>query len=198
MFVLCGCLFRAGAQSIDPVSLVIAKIIKAIDLQVQKLQNQTIWLQQAQQVTEHELSKLKLSEIADWQRKQQQLYAGYFLELQTVRSAVKTLPQVKQILSLQSDLVVTYNRIAKDGVSRSAADALLGLSRNVLSSLHDVTSANGLVMKDADRVKMISSLRDAMQDCLDNMKELDKQTSRLPGSKQQLQTDMKNLQRLKQ
>ncbi len=198
MLVLCGCLFRAGAQSIDPVSLVIAKIIKAIDLQVQKLQNQTIWLQQAQQVAEHELSKLKLAEIADWQRKQQQLYAGYFSELQTVRNAVKTLPQVKQILSLQAELVVAYNRIAKVNVSRSAAVALLDLSRDVVSSLQEVTSGNGLVMKDADRVKMISSLRDAMQDCLDNMKELEKQTNRLASSKQQLQTDMKSLQRLKQ
>ncbi len=198
ILVLCGCFFHAGAQSIDPVSLVIAKIIKAIDLQVQKLQNQTIWLQQAQQVAEHELSKLKLSEIADWQRKQQQLYAGYFQELQTVRSAVKALPQVKQVLSLQSELVVTYNRIAKVNVSRSAADALLDLSRDVVSSLKEVTSGNGLVMKDADRVKIISSLRDAMQDCLDNMRELDKQTNRLASSKQQMQTDMKSLQRLKQ
>ncbi len=198
MLVLCGCFFRSDAQSIDPVSLVIAKIIKAIDLQVQKLQNQTIWLQQAQQVAEHELSKLKLSEIADWQRKQQQLYAGYFQELQTVRNAVKTLPQVKQILSLQAELVITYNRIAKVGVSRSTADALLGLSKDVFSSLQEVTSGNALEMKDADRVMMISSLRDAMQDCLDNMKELDKQTSRFATSKQQLQTDMKSLQRLKQ
>lgn len=198
MLVLCGCVFRAGAQSIDPVSLLIAKIIKAIDLQVQKLQNQTIWLQQAQQVAEHELSKLKLSEIADWQRKQQQLYAGYFSELQTVRNAVKTLPQVKQILSLQTELIGTYNRIAKDEVSRTAADGLMGLCGDILSSLQEVTNSNGLEMKDADRVKMISSLRDAMQDCLDNMKELDKQTNRLAGSKQQLQTDMKSLQRLKQ
>lgn len=198
MLVLCGVSFFADAQSIDPVSLVIAKVIKAIDLQVQKLQNQTIWLQQAQQVAEHELSKLKLSEIADWQRKQQQLYAGYFQELQTVRSAVKALPQVKQILSLQSELVVTYHRIAKVNVSRSAADALLDLSRDVVSSLQEVTSGNGLVMKDADRVKMISSLRDAMQDCLDNMRELEKQTNRLASSKQQMQADMKSLQRLKQ
>lgn len=198
MLVLCGCLFRAGAQSIDPVSLVITKIIKAIDLQVQKLQNQTIWLQQAQQVAEHELSKLKLAEIADWQRKQQQLYAGYFSELQTVRNAVKTLPQVKQILSLQTELIGTYNRIAKDEVSRNAANGLMGLCRDILSSLQEVTNSNGLEMKDADRVKMISSLRDAMQDCLDNMKELDKQTSRFATSKQQLQTDMKSLQRLKQ
>ena len=196
--IMCGVSFCADAQSIDPVSLIIAKVIRAIDLQVQKLQNQTIWLQQAQQVAEHELSKLKLSEIADWQQKQQQLYAGYFKELQTVRTAVKTLPQVKQILSLQSEVMATYNRLAKDGVSRPGLDALLGLSKDVLSSLQVVINGNGLVMKDADRVKMISSLRNAMQDCLDNMKELDKQTNRLAASKQQLQKDMKSLQRLKQ
>jgi hypothetical protein len=57
--LIIGCV-SLRAQSIDPISLVIAKVIKAIDLQVQKLQNQTIWLQQAQQVAEHELSKFKL------------------------------------------------------------------------------------------------------------------------------------------
>lgn len=196
--IMCAVSFGADAQSIDPVSLVIAKVIKAIDLHVQKLQNQTIWLQQAQQVAEHELSKLKLSEIADWQRKQQQLYADYFQELQTVRSAVKTLPQVKQVLSLQAEMMAMYNRLAKDGTPRTSLDALLGLSKNILSSLHELIDGNALVMKDADRVKHISSLRDAMQDCLDNMKELDKQGSHLAATQKQVKSDMKSLQQLKQ
>lgn len=196
--VLCVSISVVHAQSIDPVSLLIAKVIKAIDLKVQKLQNQTISLQQAQLVAEHQLSKLKLGEIADWQQKQQQLYTGYFKELQTVRKAVREMPQVKQILAMQSELLETYNQVARDGMEHNAMDALLALSKDVLTSLQDVINGNGLVMNDAERIKQVSALRDAMQDCLDNIKGLDKENKRFAATRKQLQSDMKSLHQLKQ
>jgi hypothetical protein len=41
----------------------IIKVIKALDLQVQRLQNKTIWLQNAQKTLENTMSKLQLNEI---------------------------------------------------------------------------------------------------------------------------------------
>ena len=38
----------------------VGRVIKAIDLEVQKAQNQTIWLQNAQKVVETQLNQLKL------------------------------------------------------------------------------------------------------------------------------------------
>jgi hypothetical protein len=101
------------AQSIDPVSMLIAKLIKALDLQVQKLQNQTLWLSQAQQVAEHQLSKLKLDEIADWQNRQKQLYAGYFHELKSVKPVVTNLPLVRHIISMQGEVVCEYKKVVQ-------------------------------------------------------------------------------------
>ena len=92
------------AQSIDPVSLLISKLIRALELQVKKMQYATMVLQQAQQVAERGLSTIKMQEIADWQRKQQDLYAGYFKELRQVNQWVKNLQQVKQIGDLQASL----------------------------------------------------------------------------------------------
>jgi hypothetical protein len=193
MFFGCASL---NAQSIDPISLVIAKVIKAIDLQVQKLQNQTIWLQQAQQAAENELSKLKLGEIADWQNKQRELYADYFHELNTVKTVVKSLPQVKQILNMQSQIVTEYNRFAKDVTQQPSFDELLLLSRDIVQSLQQVISGGVLSMKDADRAMYLCTLRDAMSECLDSIKTLNKQQVRLTASKLRMQTDMQFIKKL--
>jgi len=190
------CVQTSMAQGIDPVSLVIAKVIKAIDLQVQKLQNQTIWLQQEQQVAEHELSKLKLGEIADWQTKQKELYANYFQELNTVKTVIKSLPQVKQILNMQAQVITEYNRFARDKTQQASFDELLALSRDIVQSLQQVISGGVLSMKDADRAMSLCTLRDAMNECLNSIQELNKQQVHLTASKLRMQAEMHLLKTL--
>src|SRR5438045_2332492 len=46
----------------------ITKVIVAVDLKIQRLQNKTIWLQNAQKVLENKMSELKLTEISDGKR----------------------------------------------------------------------------------------------------------------------------------
>lgn len=94
---------RMHAQ--DPITEIIkagiVKVIKAVDLKIQRLQNETIWLQNAQKTIENELSKLKLEEIGDWVEKQRVLYADYFDELQQVKSVIVYYHRVKDITELQ-------------------------------------------------------------------------------------------------
>ena len=52
----------------------VKKIIIAVDLKIQRLQNETIWLQNAQKTLENEMSKLKLDEISNWAKQQKELY----------------------------------------------------------------------------------------------------------------------------
>lgn len=102
------------AQAQEPISEIIkaavTKVIVAMDLQVQRLQNQTIWLQQAQKVVENSLSELRLAEIADWSDRQRQLYAGYYDELWQVRSAIADYQRVRAILQRQAALVSAYQQ----------------------------------------------------------------------------------------
>lgn len=185
-----------NAQSIDPVSLIIAKVIKAIDLKIQKMQNETIWLQQAQQVAEHGLSKAKLAEIAGWQNAQAELYNGYFKELTTVKSVVRELPQVKQILTMQAQVVQEYGRLAKDVSQKSAFDELLLLSKDILGSLQQLLTNNSLTMKDADRLMLLSNLRNGMADCLDGMKELNKQAIQQAAARTRIEADLQFMKKL--
>lgn len=88
----------------------VKKIIKAIDLRIQRLQNKTIWLQNAQKQLENTLSKLKLEEISDWTRKQQELYRGYYEELTKVKALVSYYQRIRDITQKQQRLVDEYQK----------------------------------------------------------------------------------------
>ena len=95
---------------LEIVKAVTKKVIKAIDLRIQKLQNKTIWLQNAQKQVENVLSKLKLDEISDWTKKQKDLYKDYYEELAKVKSIITYYQRIKDITKKQTRLVQEYER----------------------------------------------------------------------------------------
>ncbi|WP_427874043.1 conjugal transfer protein TraI [Flavobacterium sp. MMS24-S5] len=95
---------------LEIVKAVTKKVIKAIDLRIQKLQNKTIWLQNAQKKVENVLSKLKLDEISEWTQKQKDLYKGYYEELAKVKSIITYYQRIKEITAKQTKLVQEYER----------------------------------------------------------------------------------------
>ncbi len=84
-------------QSIDPVSLIISKVVKAVDLKIQKLQMEQLWLQYAQKLIENKLHELKLEEITKWSEKQKELYRQYYDELKNVRETIMTSKQLSEL-----------------------------------------------------------------------------------------------------
>lgn len=100
----------AALPILEIVKAVTKKVIKAIDLRIQKLQNKTIWLQNAQKQVENVLSKLKLDEISDWTKKQKDLYKGYYEELAKVKSIITYYQRIKDITKKQTRLVQEYER----------------------------------------------------------------------------------------
>ncbi len=98
----------------DPITLIIKqgiiKVIKAVDLKIQRLQNQTIWLQNAQKVVENTMSKVKLDEITNWVEKQRTLYKDYFDELWKVKSTISYYHRIREITEKQVRIVEEYKR----------------------------------------------------------------------------------------
>ena len=88
----------------------VTKVIKALDLKIQRLQNQTIWLQNAQKTLENQMSKFKLDEISNWVKKQQSLYKDYYEELYKVKVIISYYQQIKDISKKQVRLVEEYKR----------------------------------------------------------------------------------------
>lgn len=102
------------AKAAIPIAMIIKeavkKVIKAVDLMIQRLQNKTIWLQNAQKVLENKLSELKLTEIAQWTEKHRALYQQYYDELWKVKNALATYQRIRQIMDKQMRIVEEYKR----------------------------------------------------------------------------------------
>lgn len=96
----------------DPITLIIKegikKVIKAVDLKIQRQQNKIIWLQNAQKTLENAMSKTKLNQISNWVEKQRTLYKDYFDELQKVKSVISYYSRIKEITQKQVHLVQEY------------------------------------------------------------------------------------------
>jgi hypothetical protein len=88
----------------------VKKVIKAVDLMIQRLQNKTIWLQNAQKVLENKLNELKLTEIAEWTEKHRKLYQDYYEELWKVKNAIATYQRIRHVMEKQSRIVDEYRR----------------------------------------------------------------------------------------
>jgi hypothetical protein len=103
---------KANAQIaiLEIIKAAIKKVIRAVDLQIQREQNKVIWLQDAQKTLENTLSKLKLNEISDWTQKQKDLYGKYFDELKQVKDIIAYYQRVKDITAKQIALVKAYDQ----------------------------------------------------------------------------------------
>ncbi|SEN57616.1 hypothetical protein SAMN05192574_103572 [Mucilaginibacter gossypiicola] len=103
---------RVSAQIpiIEIIKAGIKKVIRAVDLQIQREQNKVIWLQDAQKTLENTLSKLKLDEISDWTQKQKDLYGKYFDELKQVKDIIAYYQRVKDISARQVQMIKAYQQ----------------------------------------------------------------------------------------
>jgi hypothetical protein len=95
----------------------VKRAIKAVDLMVQRLQNETIFLQNVQKVLENGLNETRLAEIAGWMEKHRKLFADYYDELWKVKNALQTYLRLRNILTRQERIVADYRR-AWDMISR--------------------------------------------------------------------------------
>lgn len=181
----------AEGQSIDPVSLLLTKAVKAIDLKVQRLQNETLVLQRAQQLAEQELAKVKLDEIRKWQHRLSALYAGYFAELKQVKTNISGAAMVKSIHGLEEQVWMEYRKFP----TRADQTAVFNQSKEIGKMLNVVLS-NQVSMKDADRLVMLYTLRDAMFGYLKTLQALNQQQLALVEKGNRVQSDTKAVKRL--
>ncbi len=165
---------RANAQFVvsEVVKLTVTKVIKAIDLKVQRMQNQTIWLQNAQKALENQLSKLRLAEISGWTSQQQALYSGYYDELWKIKSIITYYQRIKDLTTKQVALVTEYNQawtMLKQDKHFSAVELLqmertytgiLEASVQNLDQIMLIVNSNKTQMTDEQRLELINHAGD--------------------------------------
>jgi hypothetical protein len=179
----------ADAQFIvgSVISSTVGRVIRAIDLHVQSLQNQTIWLQNAQKALENQLSKLKLTEISDWSQKQKDLFSSYYQELWQIKTSIAYYSRISEMTQKQVALVNSYNQawnLLKSD-KHFTADELTYMS-NVYSgilqeSVKDldqillVINPNKTQMPDAKRMEIINKSADHMDSNYNDMQQFNNQ-----------------------
>lgn len=182
---------NAQVAVVEVIKAGVKKVIKAMDLRVQRLQNQTIWLQNAQKVLENQLSKLKLEEIADWTQKQKELYSKYYQELWEVKSAITYYKRLKELTARQIDIVDEYRRAW--GLFKSdkhfsleellAMEKVYGgmLERSVknLDQILVVVSSFKTQMSDAARLELIGTAASEMEGIWSDLKRFNRENSLL-------------------
>ncbi|MBS1605451.1 MAG: TraG family conjugative transposon ATPase [Bacteroidetes bacterium] len=101
---------RASAQLIDIIDAAVKKALMTADLAVQRLQTQTILLQNVQKDLENTMQNNMLSDITGWVRQQEELYSNYYQSLWQVKSVLSSYSKVAELVRRQAGLVQEYNQ----------------------------------------------------------------------------------------
>jgi hypothetical protein len=169
----------------------VIKVIKAIDLQVQRLQNKTIDLQNIQKQVENALSKLKLQEIADWTDRQKKIYEDYFDELWRVKSIIAYYKRITEVIGKAKQLIVEYKRanaaIRSDNNFtqteiehiRGVYSGIIDKSAESLDQILILLESFSMQMSDAQRLELLNRSADEIETCITDLRRLTDQNVRL-------------------
>lgn len=189
LFLLIGKAEKASAQFVigDIVKLTVTKVIKAIDLKVQRLQNKTIWLQNAQKTLENELSEIRLSEISTWSSDQKNLFSNYYDELWKIKATIACYKRVKDVAARQAALVSDYHRnwnLLRQDQHFSVSElhqmslvysGILTESEHNLDEVINAVSAGKTQMTDEQRLELVNRAADRMEENYSDLRQFNRE-----------------------
>lgn len=195
---------NAQIPILEIIKAAVKKVIKAVDLKIQRLQNKTIWLQNAQKTLENKMSKLKLTEISDWSKKQKDLYSKYFDELWKVKNAISSYQVVRDIIKKQVQLVQEYSKafnLSKQDKNFTADEldymqkvytGILDESIKNIDQIQLVINAFATQMTDAKRLEIIHTAGDNIEQNITDLRQFNQQniTISLQRSKEKNDIDV--------
>ncbi|MDR2275368.1 MAG: conjugal transfer protein TraI [Sphingobacterium sp.] len=186
----------------------IKRVIKAVDLKVQRMQNRTVWLQNAQKTLENQLSKLRLGDIADWTEKQRKLYEDYYQELWKVKSAITYIKRIKELSQEQGQLVKEYQwaweRFSKDlnftpdelENMTSVYSGLLEESIKNIDEILMVVHSFDTQMSDGERLEIIERARDKIHENLSSLRKFNASNIQLSMQRAKDMNEIQNLKKI--
>ena len=192
----------------EVIKLTVTKVIKAIDLKVQRMQNKTIWLQNTQKVIENQMSKTKLSEISGWTEQQKQLYSSYYTELWKIKSAIANYQRIKDITLKQAALVSEYkqawNLFRQDShfnpqelsYMQQVYSGILDASVKNLDEIMLVVSPTKTQMTDEQRLELINHASDHLDENYNDLHQFNNQGIQLSLQRSKDLNDTQSIKKL--
>jgi hypothetical protein len=186
------CLLALHQQSDAQITIpiignIIAKVVQAIDLKIQRFENKTIWLQDAEKQLENTMAGLKLGEISTWVQDIRDLYAEYYQELKVVKDIIADYDKVKQIISLQQRIIAEFNRAwslfnqdkhftaAELKYMNSVYSGILTESSKNIDQILLVINSFVTQMDDAGRMTIVDQASKSMQKNYNDLKDFNNQ-----------------------
>jgi hypothetical protein len=186
----------------------VKKVIKAVDLKIQRMQNKTIWLQDAQKTLENTLSKLKLDEIADWSEKQKEQYRKYYEELSRVKSIITYYQRIREIMDKQIQLVdaykVAWQKLQGDHHFTTKeleymANVYGGILEESLKNIEQISmliSSFNTQMSDAKRLELINKTADQLEENYTDLVQFNKRNFSISIQRSRTQQEVDYVKRL--
>jgi hypothetical protein len=199
---------NAQIPIVSLVSSAIKKVITAIDLKVQQLQNQTIALQNAEAQLENKMSLGNLNDISGWLNKEKSLYSDYYSELQQVKSAITDYDEVKhatqQQIQLVSEYKNAYNLFRQDkNFSPTEVNYMVsvynGILKESLQNLNEVVlavSSFQTQMTDGERLLLVHKASGALQKNLNDLRQFNNNNMAVTMQRAQENNDMVTVRKL--
>lgn len=186
----------------------VIKVIKAFDLMIQRLQNKTIWLQNAQKVLENKLSELKLTEIAEWTEKHRKIYAKYYDELWQIKNTLEGYARIRQAIERQKRVLEEYHRAwdrvsQDDHFTQAEIDYMYRVYKGILhvsvynmDQLVMVINSYKVKMSDAQRLAIIIQTSKKIEQNYMDMLEFNMNTYQLSISRAKSQSEINRIKKL--
>ncbi|KAB5487599.1 conjugal transfer protein TraI [Flagellimonas hadalis] len=186
----------------------IKKVIKAVDLKIQRLQNKTIWLQNAQKTLENTLSKLKLDEISEWTEKQKEQYREYYEELAKVKAIISYYQRIRDITQKQVRLVNEYqhawqliqqdDHFTTDEIEYMSQvySGILEESLNNIDQITLIVQSFTTTMSDAKRLEIINNAADQVDANYDDLMRFNQQNVLLSLSRAKTSIEVQTVKKL--
>jgi hypothetical protein len=170
--LLLACLMpgRTDAQVLDIISIInaaVKKVIVATDLEVERMQSETIDAQNTEKSAENDMEQSELSGIAGWVEQQRELFAEYYQELREVKNVIATYEEVKAMIEKQEKIIAGYQQVysvlqedkhfsaTELSHALSVLSGIAGQSAQNISRLTVVIKSLLTQMGDAARLKLI-------------------------------------------
>ena len=199
---------KAQIPIIDIIKAAVKKVIIAADLKIQRLQNKTIWLQNAQKTLENKMSKLKLTEISEWSKKHKELYAKYFDELWKVKNAIVSYQAVRDIIKKQIQLVQEYSKafnLAKQDKNFTPEEinymqqvytGILDESLKNIDQVQMVINAFATQMSDARRLDIIHAAGNNIEQNITDLRQFNQQNIKISLQRSKERNDIAVVKKL--
>ena len=198
----------AQAGIIDAIKEAAKKVIVAIDLQVQRLQNHTLDLQIVQKELDNVFSKLRLDEISDWTNKQKEIYQEYFDELWRVKTIITYYKRITDIISSQKQLVSEYksayalfqqdSHFSQDEISYmyEVYSGIIDESTKNIDQLLELLESFTVQMSDGERLELLSKVTNGITKNISDLRSFNDQNIQLSLQRAKDQADVALVKKL--